>query len=105
MVHRGLIVDLRSADYTALWQPAGELAARVLTVRILSPTPRGGYAVISYPSKLAKGQLAAELVRRAADGQPVSDAAAVTDAWAALPLADARLTRLTGTRQLDLYTR
>jgi uncharacterized protein len=77
----GLIVDLRSSDYAAMWRPRGELAARTVGVRVLSPLPNGGRGVVSYPSKFAKGRLAAALVRRAAGGQPVETAEDVAAAW------------------------
>jgi len=71
-------------------------------VRVLSPAPRGGHAVISYPSKFAKGRLAAELIRRVARGEPVAAADDVAAAWLAWEgAADARRTP-TG---FDLYTR
>jgi cytoplasmic iron level regulating protein YaaA (DUF328/UPF0246 family) len=79
---RGLIVDLRSSDYAAMWRPAPERAGRVLTVRVLSPRPGGGLGVLSYPSKYAKGQLAAALLERAASGLPVDDVEHVAAAWA-----------------------
>lgn len=98
---RGLVIDLRSSDYAAMWRPAGELADRVLAVRILSPAPRGGHAVISYNSKFAKGRLAAELVRRVARGEPVSAAEDVIAAWHRWDgAADARAAR----NRVDLYT-
>jgi uncharacterized protein len=79
----GLVLDLRSSDYAAMWRPRGEVAERVLRVRVLSPTPGGGHAVVSYPSKLAKGRLCAALVSRVADGGRVRDAADVAEAWLA----------------------
>lgn len=81
MLGRGLVVDLRSSDYTAMWRPDATTAARVVTVRVLSPTPSGRLAVVSYASKLAKGQLAAALVTRAAAGNPARTAVDVADAW------------------------
>jgi len=99
---RGLIVDLRSSDYAAMWRPGRSSAARVISVRVLSPAPRGGHAVISYPSKFPKGRLAAELVRRVARGEPVAAADDVAAAWLAWEgAAEARRTP-TG---FDLYTR
>lgn len=62
----GLILDLRSGDYAAMWRPDKATAERVVTVRILSKTPSGRYAVVSYNSKFAKGQLAAALLEAAA---------------------------------------
>lgn len=80
----GLVVDLRSSDYAAMWRPRGALAARVVSVRVLSPLPRGGHGVVSYPSKLAKGRLAAALFARLADGRPADSGADVLAAWRAI---------------------
>lgn len=38
----GLVVDLRSTDYASMWRPDARRAHRVVTVRVLSPAPRGG---------------------------------------------------------------
>jgi len=86
LLDRGPIIDLRSADYAAMWQPAAGSAeaARLIGVRILSRTPAGRLAVVSYPSKLAKGRLAAALLERSAGGRPVQDAADVLAAWTEL---------------------
>jgi len=84
--HRGPIVDLRSTDYAAMWQPAPDSpqARRLLTVRVLSRRPGGDYGVISYQSKLAKGRLAAALLERAALGLPVRGSDDVQAAWTGL---------------------
>jgi cytoplasmic iron level regulating protein YaaA (DUF328/UPF0246 family) len=79
----GLVVDLRSSDYTAMWRPGREVARRVVTVRVLSPLPGGGLGVVSFPSKFAKGQLAGSLVRRAAAGAAVATVDDVAAAWLA----------------------
>ncbi len=97
----GLVVDLRSADYAAMWRPRGELAERVVPVRVLSPVPRGGRGVISHTSKLSKGRLAAALLRRAARGEPVEEAGDVLDTWR--DLGGAGGTRHSA-RELELYT-
>lgn len=76
----GLIVDLRSADYSAMWRPHSALAPRIVSVRVLSPGPRGP-AVISFPSKYAKGVLTAALVRRLAAGGRVENIHDVAAAW------------------------
>jgi cytoplasmic iron level regulating protein YaaA (DUF328/UPF0246 family) len=77
----GLIVDLRSSDYAAMWRPAPELRDRVVTVRVLSAQPGRPPAVISYPSKLGKGRLARGLVsRRGAVTKPSH----LIDVWRAL---------------------
>lgn len=81
VLRRGLVVDLRSSDYAAMWRPDAATAARAVSVRVLSPAPRGGHAVISYASKLGKGRLAAALIRRAAAGAGVDTADDVVAAW------------------------
>lgn len=81
-LRRGLVVDLRSSDYAAMWRPARADVDRVIGVRVLSPAPRGGHAVISYTSKFAKGRLAAALVRRRAAGHPVASVDDIAAAWA-----------------------
>ncbi|MDQ2838222.1 MAG: peroxide stress protein YaaA [Actinomycetota bacterium] len=88
----GLIVDLRSTDYASMWQPArgSREASRLLTVRVLSRKPDGGLGVISYPSKLAKGKLAAALLERAASGEPIRGAEDVRAVWASLGGSDTR---------------
>ena len=97
LLDRGPLIDLRSSDYAAMWQPAGRdalagrdipagrdaLAGRLVTVRVLSPRPDGTLGVISFASKLAKGRLAAALLERRAAGQPVQDVADIAAAWAA----------------------
>ena len=83
-LRRGLVVDLRSGDYAAMWRPDRRTADRVVSVRVLSPAPRGGHAVISFTSKLAKGRLTAALVGRVAAGEPVESVADVAAAWAAI---------------------
>lgn len=80
---RGPVVDLRSSDYAAMWRPRGDLAARTISVRVLSPLPGGGTGVVSYSSKLAKGRLAAALVRRSAAGDKVNAVDDVAAAWLA----------------------
>jgi cytoplasmic iron level regulating protein YaaA (DUF328/UPF0246 family) len=83
LLDRGLVVDLRSSDYAAMWRPRGEIATRTVRVRVLSPLPSGGRGVVSYPSKFAKGQLAAALVRRLAAGEQVRTADDVATTWLA----------------------
>ncbi|MDT4970512.1 MAG: uncharacterized protein QOG22_655 [Pseudonocardiales bacterium] len=101
MLGRGLVIDLRSGDYAAMWRPAAASTRRVLTVRVLSPNQRGGHAVLSYPSKFAKGRLAGALVSRVAVGLPVQGMDDVAAAWR-----DSGGTRseAAGSNHLDLYT-
>ena len=81
LLGRDMVVDLRSSDYAAMWRPRAALAERVIAVRVLSPLPRGGYGVISYNSKLAKGRLAAALLSREAAGLPCRGVDDVVAAW------------------------
>ncbi len=81
LLGRGPVIDLRSTDYAAMWRPERAFASRVITVRVLSPTPSGRLAVVSYASKLAKGVLAAALIRRVVAGQPVRSPDDVAAAW------------------------
>jgi cytoplasmic iron level regulating protein YaaA (DUF328/UPF0246 family) len=76
-----LVIDLRSGDYLAMWRPPRELAARVVSVRVLSPRPGTTPGVISYPSKFGKGQLTRALVEREAAGQKVRTVDDVAAAW------------------------
>jgi uncharacterized protein len=55
------VVDLRSSDYAAMWQPTPSQASRVVTVRVLEE--RGGrLQSVSWSSKHGKGLLARELL-------------------------------------------
>lgn len=83
LLDRGLVVDLRSSDYAAMWRARDELADRTVRVRVLSPLPSGGRGVVSYPSKFAKGRLAAALVRRVVAGAQVRTAEDVAATWLA----------------------
>ena len=83
LLDRGPVIDLRSSDYAAMWQPArrSPQAARHVSVRVLSPRPDGTLGVISFASKLAKGRLAAALLERRAAGLPVETVADIAAAW------------------------
>jgi uncharacterized protein len=65
-----LVVDLRSSDYAAMWQPAAEQASRVVSVRVLED--RGGrLQSVSWSAKHGKGLLTRELLRAHTSGLPV----------------------------------
>jgi cytoplasmic iron level regulating protein YaaA (DUF328/UPF0246 family) len=81
MLGRGLVLDLRSTDYQAMWRPVGAIAERVITLRVLSPLPAGGVGVVSYPSKFAKGRLAAALLTAVADGETVTRVEDIARVW------------------------
>jgi cytoplasmic iron level regulating protein YaaA (DUF328/UPF0246 family) len=82
------VVDLRSSDYAGLWRP---IPGAVLAVRVLQRRPSGsGEQVVSFHSKLVKGQLTRAIVEAAAR-KPVDDASSVADIASRLGL-DVRTT-------------
>lgn len=104
LLDRGPLLDLRSTDYAAMWQPTGREAARLIGVRVLSPRPDGNLAVISFASKLAKGRLTAALLERRAAGLPVREVEDVAAAWATAGGSDLVEHRTAGGHTLDLVT-
>jgi hypothetical protein len=65
-----LVVDLRSSDYAAMWQPAPLQAGRVVTVRVLEDRA-GRLQAVSWSSKHGKGLLARELLAADSARSPV----------------------------------
>jgi cytoplasmic iron level regulating protein YaaA (DUF328/UPF0246 family) len=56
----GPVLDLRSAAYTAMWRPSGEVARRTVTVRVLQSRIVDGEArrsVVSHFNKATKGRI------------------------------------------------
>jgi len=71
----GLVLDLRSSAYAALWKPSGEVAGRTATVRVLHERVVGGVvkrSVVSHFNKATKGRLLRDLLE--AGTQPQSPA-------------------------------
>jgi cytoplasmic iron level regulating protein YaaA (DUF328/UPF0246 family) len=65
-----LVVDLRSSDYAAMWQPGPAQVSRVLAIRVLED--RGGrLQAVSWSAKHGKGLLARELLRSHTTRRPV----------------------------------
>ncbi len=61
----GLVIDLRSSGYAAMWRPSPPLAARTATVRILHeirPGDPSSRSVVSHFNKATKGALVRALV-------------------------------------------
>ncbi len=58
---RGLVVDLRSSAYAPFWRPAGDLARRVVTVRVLQES-EGTRRAVSHLNKATKGRLVRALL-------------------------------------------
>jgi uncharacterized protein len=74
-VATGLVLDLRSSAYAALWKPGGEVAGRTATVRVLHERVVDGVtrrSVVSHFNKATKGRLLRELLENGA--QPRSPA-------------------------------
>ncbi len=93
----GLVLDLRSSGYTPMWRPAGALAARTATVRVLHEQRVGGVlkrAVVSHFNKATKGRLVRALL--------TADAAPRSVAQLATALAELGFTVETGARQAEL---
>jgi cytoplasmic iron level regulating protein YaaA (DUF328/UPF0246 family) len=65
---RGLVVDLRSTTYAAFWRPTADLAARVVTVRVLHEVD-GKRQVVSHFNKATKGRLVRALLEDGRDAR------------------------------------
>ncbi|MFF4650528.1 peroxide stress protein YaaA [Streptomyces sp. NPDC001380] len=66
----GPVLDLRSAAYAAAWRPAGEVAARTATVRVLHEREADGVvkrSVVSHFNKATKGRLVRDLLQAGAE--------------------------------------
>ncbi|NYI06812.1 peroxide stress protein YaaA [Allostreptomyces psammosilenae] len=79
----GLVLDLRSTAYAAAWKPAGELAERTATVRVLHERLVDGVprrTVVSHFNKATKGRLVRSLLADGAEpASPVELAVALRD--------------------------
>ncbi|MCF2533204.1 peroxide stress protein YaaA [Yinghuangia soli] len=65
-----LVLDLRSSAYTPAWRPAGAVAARTATVRVLHERTVDGVvrrSVVSHFNKATKGRLTRQLLEAGAD--------------------------------------
>lgn len=72
---RGLVVDLRSGAYAALWKPTGDVASRTVAVRVLQELPDGSRAVVSHFNKATKGRLVRDWLLAGADPRDADDLA------------------------------
>ena len=83
LLARGLVVDLRSADYAAMWRPPAQLRSAGGERAGAVPLPGGGYGMISYAEQAGEGP-ARPRARRARRGRPARrDADDVRAAWRA----------------------
>jgi len=73
---KGVVLDLRSTSYAALWRPTGSLADRMVTLRVLQerrpgdPTSR---VVVSHFNKATKGRLVRALLVSGASPRKPAD--------------------------------
>ncbi|MFD9500694.1 peroxide stress protein YaaA [Streptomyces sp. NPDC060035] len=61
----GLVLDLRSSAYTGAWKPAGEVAERTASVRVLQSQVVNGVekrSVVSHFNKATKGRMVRDLL-------------------------------------------
>ncbi|WP_406396365.1 peroxide stress protein YaaA [Streptomyces sp. NBC_00887] len=61
----GLVLDLRSSAYTGAWKPAGEVAERTASVRVLQSQRVNGVekrSVVSHFNKATKGRMVRDLL-------------------------------------------
>ncbi|MGW8376404.1 peroxide stress protein YaaA [Streptomyces sp. ODS28] len=66
----GLVLDLRSSAYAAMWKPKGEVAERTATVRVLQSKVVDGVekrSVVSHFNKATKGRIVRALLEAGAD--------------------------------------
>jgi hypothetical protein len=66
----GLLLDLRSSPYAALWRPTGAVAERTVGVRVIDPATG---KVVSHFNKATKGRLVRALLEAKADPRTERD--------------------------------
>jgi cytoplasmic iron level regulating protein YaaA (DUF328/UPF0246 family) len=100
--HERLVVDLRSGDYAAMWQPSAGVAPRVLAVRVLED--RGGVLrPVSWSAKHGKGLLARELLQSRTSRIPVRRAEQVAAAAERIGYGVRWRAAVAGSPALDLF--
>ena len=72
---RGLVIDLRSGTYAAMWRPTGDVASRTVAVRVLQQLPDGSRKVVSHFNKATKGRLLRHWLTSGADLRDADDLA------------------------------
>lgn len=72
---RGLVVDLRSGVYAAMWRPTGDVARRTVAVRVLQEMPDGSRKVVSHFNKATKGRLVRQWLQDGVDPRDADDLA------------------------------
>jgi cytoplasmic iron level regulating protein YaaA (DUF328/UPF0246 family) len=77
---RGIVVDLRSGTYAAMWKPSGELASRTVAVRVLQQLPDGTRKVVSHFNKATKGRLVRHWLENGVDARDADELAEACEA-------------------------
>jgi uncharacterized protein len=75
---RGLVLDLRSSAYAAMWKPSGEPARHTASVRVLQVRTVDGVekrTVVSHFNKATKGRLVRALLTSGADPATIGELA------------------------------
>ncbi|MBI1376847.1 MAG: peroxide stress protein YaaA [Frankiales bacterium] len=75
----GLVVDLRSGTYAALWRPVGDVADRTVAVRVQQELPDGRRTVVSHFNKATKGRLVRAWLQEGAVVRDADDLAAACE--------------------------
>jgi cytoplasmic iron level regulating protein YaaA (DUF328/UPF0246 family) len=73
---RGLVLDLRSSGYAAMWQPDRDLAERTVTMRVLHervPGDPSSRQVVSHFNKATKGRFVRHLLETGDDPRTAED--------------------------------
>jgi uncharacterized protein len=69
------VLDLRSGAYAAMWKPQADIAASVITARVLVEDPSGARKVVSHHNKATKGRLLRALAHSSLAARTVEDIA------------------------------
>ena len=72
---RGLVIDLRSGMYAALWKPSGDVASKTVAVRVLQQMPDGSRKVVSHFNKATKGRLVRQWLTEGVDPRDADELA------------------------------
>jgi cytoplasmic iron level regulating protein YaaA (DUF328/UPF0246 family) len=83
----GVVLDLRSGPYAALWKPSRDIAQHTVTVRVLHEVAPGKRMVVSHFNKATKGRIVNGLLRRRARPTSPADLADAlrSDGWSIEP--------------------
>ena len=83
----GVVLDLRSGPYVALWRPSSEIAQRTVAVRVLHEVAPGKRMIVSHFNKATKGRIVNGLLRQRGNPNSPADLADAlsNDGWSIEP--------------------